>query len=267
LHMQQPRHSQREQEQLKEANEHEVNEVTRSWATLDALDEEFDYFDRQHDVVPSSSLGLGLGLDNAFGYSLGTDLGDAMAYPALNSFGDPFSLTSSLPSASSASSPFSRHRAMSPSATSSSGATTATSSFNRQVEVSVSTSPSSLSKQQDGVSFDLKLANNSVEDDDMSSTGTATSSGADKTVTVLVRKVPPVSSSSSGSKKTILLELTTSSASSGPNGSSDDLEALNADFEALLGNGLAVPAAGELGDDAALSHAQWRLALAPRDAI
>jgi hypothetical protein len=292
--MQQPQQSQPEQPQRRqnEENEHAVQGATKRWTTLDALDDEFNYFDRQHHVMPSSTfdvsssrsfdsgfgglgLELGLGLDDGFGnagYSFG--ISDTMAYPTLNALGSPLSITpSALPpatSASSTSTPFSRHRAMSPSATSSSGASTVTSAFNRQVEVSVSTSPSSLSRQGDGVSFDLKLANGE-DDDDLSSTGAGTFGGSEKTVTVHVRKVPSSasssfwSSSSPNGKNTILLELTTSSASSGPNGSSDELEALNADFEALLGNGLAIP--GELGDAAAQSQAQWRLALAPRDAI
>jgi len=147
----------------------------------------------------------------------------------------------------------------------------ATSAFNRQVEVSVSTSVSSLSRQEDGVSFDLKLADagaNSSEDDDGVSNagiGGAPSAGSGKTVTVHVRKVPSACSTTSSlpqpaGKNTILLELTTSALS---NGSPEELEALNADFEALLGSGLAVP--GELGD--MQSQAHWRLALAPRDAI
>jgi len=160
---------------------------------------------------------------------------------------------------------------MSPSATSSSGVPAGASAFNRQVEVSVSTSVSSLSRQDGGVSFDLKLADagaNSREDEDgVSNDGIGSApAGSEKTVTVHVRKVPASSAASSSpqaaGKNTILLELTTS-ASSGSNGSSDELEALNADFEALLGSGLAVP--GELSD--MQSQAQWRLALAPRDAI
>lgn len=289
------RQSQRERPQRPHngENEHDVQGATKRWATLDALDDEFNYFDRQHHVAPPSTfdvspggalnygfgglgLELGLSLDDGFGntrYPLG-DTGDAVAYPTLNALGSPLSLTPSplLPasSASSTSTPFSRHRAMSPSATSSSGASTVTSAFNRQVEVSVSTSPSCLSKQGDGVSFDLKLAgaSNGEDDDRLSSMGTGASAGSEKTVTVRVRKVPSSSSPSTSSpngKNTILLELTTSSASSDPGGSSDELDALNADFEALLGSGLAIP--GEFGDAATQSQAQWRLALAPRDAI
>ena len=160
----------RMQQQIKEEDEENIS--AKRWATLDALDDEFDYFSRQHHVVPSSTgssfdpssgdvvdldfgglgLGLGLGLDNGFGYS---GMGDAMAYPSLNTLGSPFSVASSslpLTSPPSISTSSSRHRAVSPSTTSSSGASTVTSAFNRQVEVSVSTSPSSLSKQENGVS-------------------------------------------------------------------------------------------------------------------
>jgi len=298
LRMQQPRPPRQEslqQRRIKEQNEHDIQGAATRWATLDSLDDEFNYFGQQHHVGSSGSffdvssgalgfgfggLGLGLGPDGGLvnpEYSLGMSMGDAMAYPTLSTFGSPFSVaSSSLPSVSSTSSistPTSRPRAMSPSTTSSSGVPVATSAFNRQVEVSVSTSVSSLSRQEDGVSFDLKLADagaNSSEDDDGVSNagiGGAPSAGSGKTVTVHVRKVPSACSTTSSlpqpaAKNTILLELTTT-ASSGSNGSSEELEALNADFEALLGSGLAVP--GELGD--MQSQAHWRLALAPRDAI
>jgi len=296
LRMQQPQAPQQEslqQRRIKEENEHDIQGAATRWATLDSLDDEFNYFERHHVGSPGSffdvssgalefglgGLGLGLGLGPDDGlvnpeYSFGMSMGDAMAYPTLSTFGSPFSVaSSSLPSVSSTSSistPSSRPRAMSPSTTSSSGVPAATSAFNRQVEVSVSTSVSSLSRQEGSVSFDLKLADagpNSNEDEDGVSNGSIGGApvGSGKTVTVHVRKVPSASSTTSplpqaAGKNTILLELTTS-ASSGS--SSDELEALNADFEALLGSGLAVP--GELGD--MQSQAQWRLALAPRDTI
>lgn len=279
------------------------HEATKRWATtLDSLDDEFNYFDRQQHVVPSDLSGmgmggmdfgsfgglggLGLGFDDpaaamGLGMNMGMNMGgmgmgdgmDGLAYPALNSFGSPFSLASSasLPPA-----PSHTQRAMSPSALSTTSASTITSSsgFNRQLEVSVSSISAEASA--DGVSFDLRMAPSSED----AAEGGASEHGdaMEKKITVRVRKVtvpstssPSLSSLSSDNKKTILLELTSSSSaadsSQRTDDASDELDALNADFEALLGRGLgslAMPSS--LGNDAA-DGAQWRLALAPRDAI
>lgn len=279
-----------------------AHEATKRWATtLDSLDDEFNYFDRQQHVVPSDFSGmgmggmdfgsfgglggLGLGFDDATAMGLGMNMGmnmggmgmgdgmDGLAYPALNTFGSPFSLASpaSLPASSQT------QRAMSPSAVSTTSGSVSTvtsaSGFNRQLEVSVSSIAAEPS--DDGVSFDLRMAHTASED---GADGLASEHGdaVEKKITVRVRKVTvpssssSLSSSSSDNKKTILLELTSSSSGDSAEGSdvaSEELDALNADFEALLGRGLgslAMPSS--LGSDAA-DGAQWRLALAPRDGI
>lgn len=288
--------------------------ATKRWATstLDSLDDEFNYFDRQHHIVPSSGLpldlaagagldfggfgglGLGLGFDDAavnmgMGMGMGMNMGGqdlmSLAYPSLNAFGSPFSLasSSSLPAPTQSSSPYHSNiqRAVSPSATSSSGVSTITSSlssaFNRQLEVSVSSVSSE--PGSDGVSFDLKMASssNGANEDGVDMGMEHDTGSSEKKITVRVRKIAVPSSSSSSSssesaennKKTILLELTSSSSSSssfsdGSNSSaSEELDALNADFEALLGQGLGSMTVG----NEFVGGEQWKLALAPRDVI